>query len=196
MAKCLIKMNSLNKTYRYNKLKKSVMKKLTQFLPIMLILISTTIANAQDVRMQSVFLYNFTRLIAWPTDYQSGDFVIAVYGNSPMIAEIDQMASSKKAGNQTIVSKTFNSVDEISKCHILYVPAGQSRRISEIVSALEAKKINALVVTDSRNAISNGAVINFTIIDNRQRFELSQENARKMGLNPGGEISRLAILAD
>jgi len=172
------------------------MKNLSRLFALLLIMTSISAANAQDVRMQSVFLYNFTRLIAWPTDYQSGDFVIAVYGNSPMTAEVEQMAASKRAGNQPIVSKTFNSLDDISKCHILYVPAGQSRRIQEIVGALQAKNINALVVTDNRNAINSGAVINFTIIDNRQRFELSQENARKMGLNPGGEISRLAILAD
>jgi hypothetical protein len=174
------------------------MKKISQLilcLSLILFLIKPTQAQ-NDVRMQSVFLYNFTRLIAWPAEYQSGEFVIAVYGTSPMSAEITEMAKNKKAGNQTIVAKTFNSPAEITKCHIIYVPAGQSRHISDIAATLLSKNINALIVTDNRNAISNGSVINFTIVDNRQRFELSQENARKMGLNPGGEISRLAILTD
>lgn len=154
-------------------------------------------AQAQsEIRMQSVFMYNFTRLIAWPADYQSGDFIVAVYGNSPMMAEVEDMASTKRAGNQPIVAKNFRSVEEISRCHILYIPSNQSRRIEEIVAALKANRINALVVTDARNAIRSGATINFTIIDGRQRFEMSQENARAMGLNPGGEITRLAILAD
>jgi hypothetical protein len=174
------------------------MKKLTQFLFLFLFLIffGQSLQAQSDVRMQSVFLYNFTRLIAWPADYQSGDFIIAVYGSTPMLAEVQDMATSKKAGSQNIVTKSFNSIEEISKCHILYIPASQSRRIGEITAALQAKRINALVVTDTRNAVTNGAVINFTIVDNRQRFELSQENAKKMGLNPGGEITRLAILTD
>jgi len=172
-------------------------KNLNLLLLIGILLISSIKVNAQtDVRMQSVFIYNFTRLIAWPAEYQNGDFIIAVYGNSPMIKEIEIMATGKKAGSQDIVAKSFGSIDEIEKCHILYVPSNQTRRIEEIVSALKAKNINALVVSDNRNAISSGAVINFTVIDSRQRFELSQENARLMGLNPGSEISRLAIVAD
>jgi hypothetical protein len=166
-------------------------------LAIVLILITGKALQAQtDVRVQSVFLYNFTRLIAWPSDYQSGDFIIAVYGNSPILSELKEMASTKKAGTQNIIVKTFNSPEEISKCHILYVPSSQSRKIPDITTALQAQKINALVVSDARNAVTNGAVINFTVIENRQRFELSQANARKMGLTPGGEITRLAILTD
>ena len=163
-----------------------------------IILASTPLSvKAQtDFRMQAVFLYNFTRLIAWPADYQSGDFIVATFGNSDMNKEVQEMADTKRAGNQEIKSIIFNSVEDISKCHILYIPPSQSRRIGDIVAALKTKNIKALVVTDARNAINNGAVINFTIVNNRQRFELSAENARSMGLNPGGEISRLAILAD
>lgn len=174
------------------------MKKIySLFVLFTLLLISGANTQAQsDFRMQSVFLYNFTRLVAWPADYQSGDFVVAVYGNSPMFQEVQEMANTKRAGNQTIVARNFSSVEDISRCHILYVPSNQSRRIEEIVNHLRARNISALVVTDSRNAIRSGAVINFTVVDNRQRFELSQENARAMGLTPGGEIARLAILAD
>jgi hypothetical protein len=172
-------------------------KNLNLLFVLALLLLNSVLSYAQtDVRMQSVFIYNFTRLIAWPSDYQNGDFVIAVYGNSPMIKEIEAIAQSKKAGNQNIVAKSFSSTADIDKCHIIYVPTNHSRRIEEIVTTLKAKNINALVVADNRNAIANGAVINFTVVDNRQRFELSQQNASSMGLNPGNEISRLAIVAD
>lgn len=149
-----------------------------------------------DYRVQSVFLYNFTRLVAWPAEYQSGDFIVAVYGNSPIYEEVQTMASTKRAGSQSIVARNFSNTSDINKCHILYVPSNQNRRLEEIVETLRSKNINALIVTDSRNAIRNGSVINFTIVDNRQRFELSQSNASQMGLTLGSEISRLAILAD
>lgn len=174
------------------------MRKLYAFLFIGIFMIpfmNTSQAQA-DYRIQSVFLYNFTRLVAWPASYQSGDFVVAVYGNSPMMQEVQEMADTKRAGNQAIVAKNFRNINDIEKCHILYVPSSQSRRIEEIVSTLRAKNIHALVVTDTRNGTNNGAVINFTVVDRRQRFEMSQDNARAMGLNPGGEIARLAIIVD
>jgi hypothetical protein len=164
---------------------------------VLLMIMPVSQATAQsDFRVQSIFLYNFTRLVAWPADYQSGDFIVAVFGNSPIWSEVVEMASTKMAGNQNIVARNFNNADEITKCHILYVPSNQNRRLEEIVSTLKAKNIKALIVTDSRNAVRSGSVINFTIVDNRQRFELSPTNAASMGLTLGSEISRLAIMAD
>jgi hypothetical protein len=176
-----------------------IMRKLCPSLVIFTFLAMASVFQVKaqsDFRVQSVFLYNFTRLVAWPADYQTGDFVVAVFGNSPIYSEVVAMAETKKAGNQNIVAKTFNSAADISKCHILYVPSTQNRRLEEIVEALNSKNIKALIVTDSRNAIRSGSVINFTVVDSRQRFELSQANAARMGLTLGTEISRLAILAD
>ncbi len=153
-------------------------------------------AQQSEIRMQSVFLYNFTRLVSWPADYQSGDFVMAVYGNTPMLEEIESLAATRKAGTQNIVAKKFNSLNDLSKCHIIYIPSGESRNTTNIVNGLKEKNIKALIVTDSRNSTKSGAVVNFTIVDGKQRFELSQENAKIMGLTLGGEITRLAILVD
>jgi hypothetical protein len=164
---------------------------------IILAIISLKVgAQQSEIRMQSVFLYNFTRLVSWPDDYQSGDFVMAVYGDTPMLAEIQELAQTRKAGTQNIVAKRFNSAEEITKCHILYIPGNQSRHTTAIVNSLKAKNIKCLIVSDSRNATKNGAVVNFSVVDGRQRFELSQVNARDMGLTLGGEITRLAIVID
>jgi hypothetical protein len=178
-----------------------IVRDMKNFRNIMIIFVLAIIslkvsAQQSEIRMQSVFLYNFTRLVSWPDDYQSGDFVMAVYGDTPMMAEIQDLAQTRKAGTQNIVAKRFNSADEISKCHILYIPGNQSRNTEAIVSSLKSKNIKCLVVSDSRNSTKNGAVVNFTLVDGRQRFELSQVNARNMGLTLGGEITRLAIVID
>jgi len=154
------------------------------------------VKSQTDLRVHSVFLYNFTRLIAWPAEYRTGDFVIAVYGNSPITRELEEMARARKAGTQPISVVTFNSVAEITRCHIIYVPSAQSRNIEAIVGALRSRDINALIVSDSRAGIGSGAVVNFTVIDGRQRFELSPANASRMGLTLGAEIERLAILSE
>jgi len=164
---------------------------------LLALLLPFTFAKAQsDVKVQSVFVYNFTRLVSWPGDYQSGDFVIGVLGNSPIVAEFNDMAASKRAGNQNIVVKTFSNVEEISRCHILYVPSNQARRTSDVVMKVKSSGYKTLVVGDSGSGIKSGAVINFVVVDNRQRFELSQINAQAMGLMVGGDLQRLAILVD
>lgn len=166
-------------------------------LVMIFVFLSANIYGQQtEIRMQSVFLYNFTRLISWPSDYQSGDFIMAVYGNSPIFEELQDMANTKRVGSQKILARNYNSISDISKCHIIYVPSNQSRSISDIVSALKSKGIKALVVGNSRNAIRNGAIVNFVLVDGRQRFEISQSNAKALGVTLGGEITRLGIVVD
>lgn len=146
-----------------------------------------------DYSVQSMFLYNFAGMVNWPSAYQSGEFIIAVYGNNPMAEEIQDMAQRRNVGGRQIEAKTFNSINEISKCHIIYVPSGQSRNLSDVVDHLKANNISALIVSDSRRALRDGAVINFIIRQGRQRFQVSEENARTMGVDLSGEIIRLGI---
>ncbi len=90
---------------------------------VVFLFMTTRVHCQSDFKLQGLFLYNFTRLVSWPDDYRHGDFVIAVFGNSPISREIEQIAVLRRAGNQPIVSQLFNNLEEISKCHILYIPA-------------------------------------------------------------------------
>ncbi len=152
----------------------------------------SAIGQTSNVKMQSVFIYNFTKMVSWPAAYQSGDFVIGVLGNSPIIAELQNMASTKKVGNQTIVVKTFASAGEISKSHILYVPTSQIANIGAVTGKVSGN--STLIITDSEGATTKGAAINFVIQENKQKFELNESNATKYGLKVSGELQKLAIV--
>jgi len=152
------------------------------------------IASAQtsNAKMQSVFIYNFTKLVNWPAAYQSGSFVIGVLGNSPIVAELENMAATKKAGSQTIVIEKYASVDAIKKCHILVIPETQSSKISAAIAKTGGN--NTLVVSDTENGTKKGASINFVLVDSKQKFELSETNANNKGLKVGAELIKLAII--
>jgi hypothetical protein len=149
-------------------------------------------AQQEKFRVQAMFVYNFTRMAAWPQSYQSGDFVIGVYGNSPIHKEFVDLASVRQVGSQKIEVKQFNSVDEIGKCHIIFVASNQARNIPEITQKLKSNNISALVISEARNSLADGAAVNFIMENDRPRYELNESNARSMGLNLGSEMTRLA----
>jgi hypothetical protein len=149
-----------------------------------------------DLKLQSIFLYNFTRLIAWPDDYHSGDFIITIFGDSPIKKELEQIAATRRAGNQRIVIQQTESVTAIDRSHIIFIAPDQSKRIPDICSHVKLRNINALVVTDSRNAIKSGAMINFTNVDNGQKYEMCIRKTNDAGLKPGHDIIMLAILVE
>lgn len=170
-----------------------IMKKVKLTLIVSILLILGFKANAQEkYRYQAMFVYNFTRMTAWPQDYQTGEFVIGVLGNSPIHKEFSDIAQSRQVGSQKIVVKQFNSIEDISKCHIVYVAGSQTRNMSAINQKLTSENIAGLIVTDSRNALDEGAAVNFIMEGDRQRYELSQTNASALGLSLGSEMTRLA----
>ncbi len=159
-------------------------------LPIFL-LAATFSSHAQIEKMQAAFVYNFTLLVSWPASYQAGDFTIAVLGNSPINKELEEMAKQKKAGSQTIVIKKVNSADEIGKAQIVYVPDAQKSKISDVVAKTNGS--STLVVTESDGAIDKGAIINFTLVQEKLRFELSESKASARNLKLAANLVKLAI---
>ena len=142
-------------------------------------------------RAEAMFIYNFSRLIEWPANYKTGPFVIGVYGSSPIQKELQSYTTGKRVGSQPIAVKSFTSPAEISTCHILVVPFNSSKQLVNIVPTLSGK--STLLITEKSGAISDGAAINFVIIGNNLKFELSPGNATKYGIKLSSKLSEMAF---
>jgi len=137
-----------------------------------------------------IFIYNFTKLIEWPTDYHQGDFVIGVLNaNATLLGELNKL---KTSGSQKLVIKNYKSVDEIDKCNILFVPETSNNLLAEVVKKLHGS--STLLVTDSEGDGKKGAAINFIWKDNKQAFELNKANAEKNHLNVSSSLETLAAV--
>ncbi|MBA7643292.1 hypothetical protein ES703_51013 [subsurface metagenome] len=138
-----------------------------------------------------MFIYNFSRLIEWPPNYKTGPFVIGVYGSSPIMGEIKTYTSGKRVGSQPITVKTFNSPAEISTCHILVVPFSSTKHLPNIILQLSSK--STLVITEKSGATRAGSAINFVIVGDKLKFELSPTNATKYNIKLSSKLSEMAF---
>lgn len=148
-------------------------------------------AQAADYRFHSVFIYNFTKYIQWPASQQSGDFVIAVVGNSPITSELEKMAANKTVGTQKIVIKHLKSISEATHCHILFVPSDHPSNFETIQQKLKGK--HTLVITEKTGMAQKGSGINFVWQDNKWKFELNEQATQNAGLKVSKELSKLAV---
>ena len=152
------------------------------------VMIGTVSLFGQKEKIQSVFIYNFiTKYIEWPASYKSGDFVIGVLGNSPITAELEDLAYNRNVGNQKITVKTFKNADDITTCHVLYIPES---KIGEIEKAL-TKIGNTLIITDNAPSGTKGDAINFMTVGGKQRFGVKAYNATNKGLIVSPELGKL-----
>lgn len=149
-------------------------------------------ANAQSSKYQVAFLYNFTNYIEWPVDSKSGNFVIAVLGqDSPIISDLNELAKVKKVHGRSIEIKVFSGINDISNCHILFVPKGFAGKIPTFISKLEGR--SSLVVSDMPGAIKKGAAISFVEKNGKLGYELQADNAEKFGLKLNSRLATLAV---
>lgn len=164
------------------------------FLVLLFFSLSSGKANDPNAKIKVIFIYNFTKYIEWPDNYKQGDFIIGVLGESDLIGELSNLAQTKSIGSQKCVVKSFASVKEITKCHMLYIPQEKSDLFKDVLK--KASGMNTLIITEKEGLARQGAVINFVSVDNKQKFELNKTNAGKYGLKVSSNLSTLAIIVD
>ncbi len=135
---------------------------------------------AQLAKFQAMYLYNFTRYIAWPTEYQSGEFVIGVMGyDNDITLELRDIASQRKVSSQDIKVVEYSNSKQIKKCHILFVPKTKMGSYEAILAA--AKAYNILIVTEESYFPEN-ASINLVYADKKLRYDVNRPNILAAGL--------------
>jgi hypothetical protein len=150
-------------------------------------------ANAQTeiARAQAMFIYNFSRLIEWPADYKNGPFVIGVLGNSSIQEQLKVYTTGKSVGSQPITVKTFNSPSDVSTCHILFVPFAGTKQMPDLLQNLQGK--STLIISEKNGAIEEGSAINFVIVGDKLKFELSTGNATKYNIKISSKLNEMAF---
>lgn len=172
------------KTYYYSTMKKGIL--------IVIIALGSIRASAQSYNLHPLYIYSFTKYVQWPDTYNQGDFEILVYGESPIIEELNKMASVKKVGDRVIKVTKITSVAAIKKCNILYVPSKKSGELTDVLTKVTG--LSTLVITEDPGMGAKGSNINFIIKDGKLTFELNQSAFNKQNLKVSNELTRLAIL--
>ena len=145
-----------------------------------------------NAKIKAVYLYNFTRYFEWPANMREGNFVIAMVGaNAGLKAELDKMAAQKQVANQKIEIKVVNTLAEAGKCNIVYLIGDNSSNLKDAMKQYSGK--GTLVITEKTGMGKAGAVINFIVQENKQKFELNTTSAQKTGLKVSSNLKDLAI---
>lgn len=129
---------------------------------------------------QTMFIYNFSRLIQWPAGNTTGDFVIGVVGDNEMYNSLVTFVTNKRVGSQSITVKKFDEPQSISRCHIVFVGDGKINKLNEVISKLQGT--NSLIITERKGMINAGSAIDFFMDQDKLKFVMNAENAEKYDL--------------
>ncbi len=152
--------------------------------------------HAQDpeYRAQSLYIYKFSKYIFWPAEKMKGEFKIGVFGNSPIIKELEIMASLKKAANDlNFVVKEINpETDDLGTFQIIYIASSKSRQINEIKEKVGNNPV--LIVAEREGMAAKGATISFIVLENEVlKFEINMDMLQQQHLEISDELLRLGF---
>ncbi len=162
----------------------------------MLILISSQLTWGQggaaeaNLKIKSMFVYNFVKNVDWPSAKKEGDFKIGIIADKDLYQLMNSTYAGKEHNGQKLVFEYFESFSELGKCHIVYVAPKVSKDLSKNSKKLRDNK--TLVVTDQGGLLYDGSVINFVTNNNKLAFEISKTNADLVPLTIGPALLKMA----
>jgi hypothetical protein len=142
--------------------------------------------------VKAAFLYHFGKFVGWPEGALAGDtFTIAVLGAKPVAEELRRIAPGRTVQGHPIQVREIRSIEDLGNAQILFINESQSPRLARMLEAVRGKPV--LVVTDIEDGLRYGATINFTIAEQRVRFEVSLGQAKRMGLYLSSRLLDIAL---
>jgi hypothetical protein len=144
--------------------------------------------------IKAAYIYNFAKLIDWPSANKEGNFIIGVYGTTNVYKELINKYSTKRIGTQDIEIRKLSDSPDVGSVHVLFIAHNNSKDLKAILSNLEYEPV--LVITEMDGAINTGSVINFLVIDNNLKFELNVSEAKNRQLIVGSRLKDLAYKID
>lgn len=133
--------------------------------------------NAQeemDNATRALFILDIAKYIEYDDEIQlHSDFKIGVMGrNTDFYWELYEMAKTRKfIQEKPIKVLMYPELDNIEKCHILYVNNSEDFKMKEVLERTRGN--NTLVISEGYSF--NESMINFVMAEGKPRFELHEE---------------------
>jgi len=98
---------------------------------------------------------------------------------------------SKPADIKTVAETIANEqFDVLKKCYLLFICRSERKNTKEIIGLLENNGV--LTISDTPGFLDDGGIVNFTIEDNKVRFEINLTASENAGLKIRSQLLRLA----
>jgi hypothetical protein len=156
-------------------------------------------ARAQDIALEQVvkaaFVPKFAPFVEWPEGTLAGPpdtpFVICAAGNDGVGKLLDEAAQGQTQLGRPIVVRAIQAPAAVAQCHILYVGGLREEAIAAFLEAARGRPI--LTVTNAGEERRARGVIDFSVRDNKVRFDIDLIAAAQQHLTISSKLLNLAL---
>ena len=152
--------------------------------------------SAPEYQLKAAFLYNLLQFIEWPQQAfkdASSPITICVYDDRAAGSAFDSYRNENIRGRK-LVFKKYDDMQRSLECHVMFVNTQDRKTLNTIIANAGSRAI--LTVGEFDDFARMGGIINFFTTDNKLRFEINPEAAKKAGLKVSSEILKVARIVN
>ena len=155
--------------------------------------------QALERRVKAAFLYKFLGYADFPAAAfadSAAPIVIGVIGSEDMAEELGRVVAGRQVRGRPIAVRTLREGDP-AQVHLLFIAGSDSARAARILRTALANPManpaaGLLPVTECELGLQNGSVINFRIIEERVRFDVSLDSAERNNVKLSSRLLTVA----
>lgn len=155
--------------------------------------ISATDSEVNERQVKAAFIYKFATYVEWPADAPLRDnspVIVGVIGAEEVASELRYLRESRSATDRDVRVKILKPGDPLTGIQMLFVGKEEVANLKSILDPVQAKPI--LTITESANGLNTGSIINFLLVDDHVRFEVSVKEAERSGLKISARLLAVA----
>lgn len=146
-----------------------------------------------EPQVKAAFLLNFPKYVDWPAGSfasTNSPIVIAVFGDSPVTAELQNMIAGRSVGGRKIALKLLAAGETPGLCHILFVTLAEQAHETDVLASIQGKDI--LTVGESGDFLKHGGIIKMTLRDGKIALQINLAAAERSRLKISSKLLNVA----
>ena len=146
---------------------------------------------APEDKVKAAFLYNFAKLVDWPTNVLAQPrepLVIGVLGRDPFGSVLEDTVHRKEVNGHEIQIKRYDQVAQATNCQVLFISESEYHKTDSIFNELQGKPV--LTVADAK-AYDDKVMILLFKSEDRIQFKINLPATRESGLRLSSRLLRL-----
>ncbi|MDB5934884.1 MAG: YfiR family protein [Massilia sp.] len=143
--------------------------------------------------VKAAFLYKFLGYVDYPEHVlpPAGEpLVIGILGADDVAEELGRISAGRSMNGRAVVVRKLRPGDALGKVQMLFIGEDDVADVEKALAAV--KQMPVLTVTETGRNLRQDSVINFRVVDERVRFEVSLDAAERNNLKLSSRLLAVA----
>lgn len=148
--------------------------------------------SVDEYKLKAAMLYNLTYFVEWPgsASNRQTPVVLCVLGQDPFATSLASTIPKETNNNRPVLLRRVQSDREFPGCHILYIGSSERKNAVQIFSSVRGSGI--LTVGEMSQFAAQGGMIQFSLEEQRVRFDINLNATSRAGLKISSKLLALS----